>query len=169
MPFADFIKATVVLCAGSATTLAAVAVLAAAAGHDPGTLTIPFFWWGFAAIWGYYLGGRGQASPAIARLLAGSKAVTSVPEPRPGLILVTRLWPLLIVTLLAGILGALAPEIPGIATGFGIVSALAWRNQYSAVLAVEGRDGVRFYVDRAPFWRVITLTRTPGFKVYRPA
>ncbi|HUB75439.1 MAG TPA: hypothetical protein VL977_00205 [Solirubrobacteraceae bacterium] len=169
MPFADFIKATVVLCAGAATTLAAVAVLAAAAEHDPGALTIPFFWWALAAIVGLVLGGRGAASAGIARMLGDARAVTSVPEPRAGLILVERLWPLLVSTLIAGILGIVTPAIPGIAVGFAIVSALAWRLQYGAVLAVEGRDGVRFFVERTRFWRPITLIRTPGFRVFRPS
>jgi hypothetical protein len=167
MPFADFIKTTVVLCTGAATTLAAVTVLSAAAGHDPGAATIPFFWWAIATVIGFVLGGRGSALAGIARLLASARSVNNPPEPRPGLIMIARLWPLLISTLLASVLGILAPQIPGIATGFAIISALAWRNQYAAVLGVEGRDGVRFFVDRTPFWRAITLTRTPGFKVYR--
>lgn len=169
MPFTDFIKTTVVLCAAAATTLAAVTVLSAAAAHDPAAASIPFVWWALATGVGLFLGGRGSALPAIARLLAGARAITNIPEPRPGLIMITRLWPLLISTLIASVLAVLAPEIPGIAAGFAIVSALAWRNQYAAVLGVEGRDGVRFYVDRTPFWRAISLTRTPGFKVYRPS
>jgi len=168
MSFADLIKTTVLLCAGAATTLAAVAVLSAAAEHDPGAVTIPFVWWAVAAVAGSILGARGHALPAIARLLASARAVKDMPEPRPGLIVLARLWPLLISTLIACVLSIAAPQIPGIEAGFAIVSALAWRNQYSAVLAVEGRDGVRFFVDRAPFWRPITLTRTPGFKVYHP-
>jgi hypothetical protein len=168
MSFADFIRTTVLLCAGAATTLAAVTVLGAAAEHDPGAVTVPFVWWAAAAVIGFVLDARGRTLPAIARLLSSARAVNDVPEPRPGLIMITRLWPLLIVTLLAGVLGIVAPQIPGIASGFAIISALAWRNQYAAVLAVEGRDGVRFYVDRTPFWRVISLSRTHGFKVYRP-
>jgi hypothetical protein len=82
--------------------------------------------------------------------------------------MLARLWPLLIMTLLAGALGVLAPQVPGIAAGFGIIAALVWRNQYAAVLAVERRDGVRFYVDRSSPRRPISLTRTPGFKVYLP-
>jgi hypothetical protein len=168
MPFSDFIRATVLLCAGAATTLAVVTVLSGAAEHDPGAVTLPFVWWGGAALLGLALGWRGRASPAIARLLAGARMSNLIPEQRPALILVTRLWPLLIGTLVSCVLGSFAPQIPGIAAGFTIVSALAWRNQYAAVLAIEGRDGVRFYVDRKPFWRAISLTRTPGFKVYRP-
>jgi hypothetical protein len=169
MSFADFIKTTVLLCAGAATALGAVTILSAAAEHDPGAATIPYIWWGVAAAIGYYLGGRGSALAGIARLMASARAVTNMPEPRPGLIMLARLWPLLITTLIASVLGIIAPQIPGIATGFAIMSALAWRNQYAAVLGVEGRDGVRFWVDNAPFWRSIRLTRTPGFKVYRPS
>jgi hypothetical protein len=168
MSFADFIRTTVLLCAAAATTLAAVTVLAAAAEHDPNAVTIPFFWWAVAAVIGIALDARGRTLPAIARLLATARSVNDVPEPRPGLIMITRLWPLLILTLLACVLSIVAPQIPGIATGFVIISALAWRNQYGAVLAVEGRDGVRFYVERTPFWRAISLSRTPGFKVFRP-
>ncbi len=168
MSFADFIRATVLLCAGAATTLAAVTVLSAAAEHDPGAATFPFIWWAAAALIGFALDMRGGALPAIARLLGSSRSIPNVPEPAAGLIMIARLWPLLILTLVAGVMGILAPQIPGIAAGFTIISALAWRNQYAAVLAVEGRDGVRFYVDRTPFWRPISLTRTPGFKVFRP-
>jgi hypothetical protein len=168
MSFADFIKTTVILCAGAATTLAAVTVLSAAAQHDPGASTLAFFWWAITAAVGAALGARSAATPAIARLLAGAKTTNTPPEPRPGLIMISRLWLLLVLTLIAGVLGVLWPQVPGIAAGFTIVSALSWRNQYAAVLAVEGRDGVRFYVDRTSPWRPITLTRTPGFKVYRP-
>ena len=48
----------------------------------------------------------------------------------------------------AGAVAFLAPQIPGIATGFAIIWALAWRHQYAAVAAIEGRDGARFYVER---------------------
>jgi hypothetical protein len=168
MSFADFIKTTVLLCAGAATTLAAVTVLSAAAEHDPGAATITFYWWALAAIVGLWLDARHSGSPAIARLLGRARASTTVPEQRPGLIMLSRLWPVLVVTLLAGVLAVVTPEIPGIAAGFALLSALGWRRQYAAVLAVEGRDGVRFYVDRTSPWRPITLTRTPGFKVFRP-
>ncbi len=157
-----------VLCAASATMLAVVSVLGAAVEHDPGATTAVFLWWGVAAVAGALLGARTQTSRPIARLLAAAKSASAVPEPRPGLIMLARLWPLLIMTLLAGALGVLAPQVPGIAAGFGIIAALVWRNQYAAVLAVERRDGVRFYVDRSSPRRPISLTRTPGFKVYLP-
>jgi hypothetical protein len=79
-----------------------------------------------------------------------------------------RLWPLLFSTLGAGGLGLLWPQVPAVATGFAIVWALSWRQQHSAVVAIEQRDGVRFYVDQTSPFRPITLSRTPGFKAYLP-
>ena len=52
--------------------------------------------------------------------------------------LVNRLWPLLLSTIVAGVLGLVAPQIPGIAAGFAVIWALAWRRQESAVAAKGG-------------------------------
>jgi hypothetical protein len=50
-----------------------------------------------------------------------------------------------------------------VAAGFSIIWALGWRRQARAVLAIEERDGVRFYVDRTSPVSPIQLIRTPGF------
>ena len=47
----------------------------------------------------------------------------------------------------AGVAAIFVPQVAGIATGFAIIWALAWRRQDAAVAAIEERDGVRFYVD----------------------
>jgi hypothetical protein len=169
MPFADFLKTTVLLSAASATTLAAVTILTARSANEPGTATIAIGWWALACAIGMAMGRRAAASPPIARLLSGAKTVTVLPPQRPGRILLARLWPLLFSTLGAGGLGLLWPQIPAVATGFAIVWALAWRHQHAAVVAIERRDGVRFYVDQTSPFRPITLSRTPGFKAYLPA
>ena len=70
-------------------------------------------------------------------------------------------------TLLAGGLAFLAPQIPGIAAGFAIIWALAWRRQDAAVAAIEERDGASFYVRRTSPLRPMSLLRTPGFKSSR--
>jgi hypothetical protein len=114
------------------------------------------------------MGRRAETSPPIARLLAGAKATTTLPEHRPGAILLNRLWSLLLFTLLAGGLAFLAPQIPGIAAGFAIIWALAWRRQDAAVAAIEERDGVCFYVRRTSPVRPMALDRAPGFKTLRP-
>jgi hypothetical protein len=78
------------------------------------------------------------------------------------------LWPLAMFTLLSGALAFLAPQIPGIAAGFAIIWALAWRQQDAAVAAIEERDGAAFYVEQTSPVRAISLVRTPGFSTSRP-
>jgi hypothetical protein len=166
--FVDFLKSTVLLSAGSATALATVTVFAAVG--DASTLLVPLSagWWAIAAFIGLRLGRGSQASPAIARLLAGARATSALPEHRPASVLLNRLWPLALCTLLAGGLAFLAPQIAAVGAGFGIIWALAWRHQHGAVVAIEERDGVRFYVRRTSPLQPIVLDRVPGFKALRP-
>ena len=139
MRFVDFLKTTVLLSAGAATALATVAVLAAAAQANSLLVLVAAGWWVLAALIGLRVGRRAEASPPIARLLAGAKATTTLPEHHPGATLANRLWPLALATVLGGGLAFLAPQIPAIGAGFGIVWALAWRRQDAAVAA--RRDG----------------------------
>ncbi len=163
MRFVDFLKATVLLSAGGASLLAVITILGAAASADEPTLAyVAVGWWALAAVLGAWLGRRNEASPPIARLLADARMQTTLPELRPGLTLLNRLWPLLFSTLGAGIVGLFVPQIAAVAAGFAIIWALAWRRQDGAVTAIEDRDGFRFYVDRTPPWEPIRLIRTPG-------
>jgi hypothetical protein len=166
--FVDFLRATVLLSAAAATALATVTVLAAAGNSETRLVAIAVGWWLLAAVIGLRLSRRAETSPPIARLLAGARASTTLPEHHPGATLLNRLWPLLLFTLAAGGLAFLAPQVPGIATGFAIIWALAWRRQDAAVAAIEERDGARFYVLRTSPLRPMALERTPGFKALRP-
>jgi hypothetical protein len=166
--FVDFLKTTVLLSAGAATALGAVTVLAAAGNGDERLVLTAVGWWVIAALIGLRLGRRAEANPPIARLLSGAKASTTLPGHHPSAILLNRLWPLLLFTLVAGGLAFLAPQIPGIGAGFAIIWALAWRRQDGAVAAIEERDGVCFWVRRTSPVRPMALERTPGFKALRP-
>jgi hypothetical protein len=163
--FVDFLKATVLLSAGSATVLAAVCVLAAGrTGADRALVGVLAAWWALAALLGAWLGRRADANPPIARLLASARSTTTLPEQRPGRMLVNRLWPLLLATFVALVLALWLPQVPGIAAGFAMVWALAWRRQEAAVTAIEERDGVAFYVEPTSPLQAIRLVRTPGFR-----
>jgi hypothetical protein len=166
--FTDFLKTTVLLSAGAATALALVTVLSAAARSQSVVALLSLGWWAVAALIGLALGRGADASPPIAQLLAAARASTALPAQRPSTILLNRLWPLLAFTVLAGGLAFLAPQVPGIGTGFALIWALAWRHQHAAVAAIEERDGVRFYVVPTSPVRRIALQRTPGFKAMRP-
>lgn len=141
---------------------------ARAANVGASFLEIAIAWWMLTAVIGLWLGRRAELNPPIARLLADAKATTRMPEHRPGAVLLNRLWPLLLFALLAGGLGFLAPQIPGIGVGFAVIWALAWRRQEAAVAAIEERDGVRFFVLGTSPVRPMVLERTPGFKAIRP-
>jgi hypothetical protein len=163
--FVDFLRAAVLLCGGAATALAAVTVLASGSEASGDVIVLVVAgWWLVAVLIGGWLGRRAQTNSPIARLLATAKSTTSLPEQRPGALLLNRMWPLLLSTILALGLGLIAPQIPGIATGFAIIAALAWRRQESAVSAIEERDGVAFYVEPTPPMKPIKLIRAPGFR-----
>jgi hypothetical protein len=89
---------------------------------------------------------------------------TSLPEVSPARTILNRLWPLLLSTIGAGALAFVLPQVPAVATGFAIIWALAWRRQAPAVIAIEERDGARFYIQRTSPFKPIQLVRTPGFK-----
>jgi hypothetical protein len=161
--FVDFLKATVLLSAGAATLLAALTVISLTRDVEPAAVYLAAGWWLVAALIGIWVGRRAEATPPIARLLAGARTQTTLPELRPGLTIANRLWPLLLSTFTAGVLGFFLPQVAAVAAGFAIIWALAWRRQESAVAAIEERDGVRFYVDQTSPVRPIQLVRTPGF------
>jgi hypothetical protein len=169
MRFTDFLKGTVLISAGAATALAAVT--AVGASRDFNATLVPFAagWWLAAGGIGAWLGRRAQTTPPIAHLLAGARTSPVLPELQPGRVLLNRLWPLLVSTVAAGALAFLFPQVPAIATGFAIIWALAWRRQESAVAAIEGRDGVQFYVEPTSPVRPIQLLRTPGFYTAYPS
>jgi len=161
--FGEFLKATVLLSAGTATLLAAVTVIGLSRETDRTLLVFSAIWWTGAVLIGIWLGRRAETSPPIARLLAGARSQTTLPELRPGTTIINRLWPLLVYAITFSVLGVFRPPVAAVAAGGAIIWALAWRRQERAVTAIEERDGVRFYVDRTSPFQPIRLIRTPGF------
>ncbi len=168
MRFVDFLKTTVLVCAGAATVLAAVSVAGATADQDTGLLAFCAVWWLGAAAIGAWLGRRDRTLPAIADLLAGARSTTTLPEDRPGTVLLNRLWPLLVALVGAGAVAFAFPQVPAVAAGFAIIWALYWRRQDGAVTAIEERDGAAFFIERTSPLKPIQLVRTPGFRRVAP-
>jgi hypothetical protein len=162
--FVDMLKTTVMLSAGAATMLAIVTVIGATADRDDTLVLIAAGWWVAASVIGALLGRRSQVTAQIGRLLADAKVATMLPEHRPAAVVLNRLWPLLVSTVAAGAVGFIIPQVPAVACGFAIIWSLAWRRQDAAVLAVEERDGVTFYVERTSPVRPMRLVRTPGLR-----
>jgi len=166
--FVDFLRATVLLSGGAATTLAVLTLIAATRDQDDTVAMAATVWWVVATLVGAWVGRRNEVNPPIARLLADARAGTMMPDIRPGSTMVNRLWPLLVAAIAAAAMTWVGPQIPGIAAGFTIIWALAWRRQEHAVQAIEERDGVTFFVERTSPVRPMRLLRLPGFRRERP-
>jgi hypothetical protein len=138
----------------------------AGAANNSDSLLVPVIagWWLIALLYGLWMGRARNTNIQIARLLATAKSVTSLPEQRPGPVLLNRLWPLLLATVVTGAVAFKYPQVPGIFAGFALGFAIAMRHQEKAVAAIEERDGAAFYVERTHPLRPIQLVRTPSFR-----
>ncbi|HEX4735458.1 MAG TPA: hypothetical protein VH247_13655 [Thermoleophilaceae bacterium] len=168
MRFTDFLRTCVLLFAGAATALAAVAIAGARTDDDTTLIYVAVGWWIASAIGGLWFGRRPQATEGIGRLLAHARHSTTLPEQEPGRTIVNRLWPLIIATAAAAGIAFLVPQVPAIGAGYSLLIALAWRKQSRAVAAIEDRDGVRFYVERTPPLKPLQLVRTPWMRRIEP-
>ena len=168
MRFTDFLRTSVLLFAGAATALAAVAIAGAQSKSDTTLLYVAVGWWLCGAIAGLWIGRRPQTSEGIGRLLANARHTPTLPEVEPGRTVVNRLWPLIIAIAAAAGIAFLVPQVPAIGAGYALLVALAWRKQSRAVAAIEDRDGVRFYVERTPPLKPMQLVRTPWMRRIEP-
>jgi hypothetical protein len=168
MRFTDFLRTAVLLFAGAATALAAVAIAGAQSQDDDSLKYVAVTWWLVAAAVGLWVGRRPQTSEGIGRLLADARHSPSLPEQEPGRTVVNRLWPLIIVIAAAAGIAFLLPQVPAIGAGYALLMALAWRKQSRAVAAIEDRDGVRFYVERSAPLGPTKLVRTPWMRRIEP-
>jgi hypothetical protein len=168
MRFRDFLRVAVLLFGGAGTALAAVAVAGAARDDDTFLLLASVGWWAVAVAAGLWLGRGMGPSPGIGRVLADARKTSTLPELEPGAILFNRLWALALVTVAAGGVAFLVPQVPAIAAGYGLAAALAWRKQSRAVQAIEERDGVEFWFDRSSPFGPPQLLRLPGLRKVEP-
>ena len=164
MLYTDFLKSTVLLAAAEGTALAFVTVLVAATKDDAATLIFALAWWAVAAVIGAWLGRRAETTRAIGRLLADARTSNTLPDIRPGSVLLNRLWLLAVSALAAAGLSWLFPQFSAVVAGGAFLVALAWRKQERAVTAIEERDGVRYDVVPSSPFGAIELMRTPGLR-----
>jgi hypothetical protein len=166
--FRDLLRVSVILFGGTATALGVVSVVGAAS-EDTNTLVyVAAIWWCVAALAGLWLGRRLAPTPGIATLLGEAHKSTALPELEPGTVLFNRLWPLIVLGVASAIIGFFIPQVPAIATGYCLLVALLWRHQSKAVEAIEGRDGVEFWLDRSSPLGRPKLLRLPGMRRIEP-
>jgi hypothetical protein len=167
MPYTDLLRLSVFLTAGEATALGAIAAIAAGQEATATTLIVAAVWWSAALAIGLYLGRPRRAADGIRDALAAAKTATSLPAETPSRIALGRLWPIGATALAAGVLGIFFPGVAIIGAGYALLVSLAWHSHEAAVLAIEQRDGVRFYVVPNSALRPVELVRTPGLRTDR--
>jgi hypothetical protein len=164
MPFTELLRVTVLLVGGEATALAAITAVAANRNDDTTTLLVAAAWWLIALLVGLYLGRPGRAADGVRDALARARTATSLPPEPPARIIFARLWPIGLTAIVAGVLGVFFPGVAAIGAGYALLVSLAWHTREAAVLAIEQRDGVKFYVVPNSALRPIQLVRTPGLR-----
>ena len=168
MRFRDFLRVSVLIYAAAATALAVVSVVGATRAETNTLVYVAAVWWCVAVLVGLWIGRRPSATEGIGTLLVEARTTNSLPELEPGAVVFNRLWPVAVVTVLAGAIGFFFPQVPVIATGFFLLVALLWRRQSSAVAAIEGRDGAEFWFDRSSPFGPPRLLRLPGLRRLEP-
>jgi hypothetical protein len=164
VPYTDLLRVSVFVTAAEATALGAITALAA---NRDGDTTIPLVaatWWLIALAIGIYLGRPQRAADDVRDALARARTATSLPDERPARIAFVRLWPIAFSAVAAGVLGIFFPGVAAVGAGYALIVSLAWHTREAAVLGVEARDGVRFYVVPGNALRPIELVRTPGLR-----
>lgn len=167
MPYTDLLRVTVLLTGAEATALATITAIAANRDSDTRTLIVAAAWWLLSLAIGFYLGRPSRAADSLRDTLARAKTATSLPVENPARISFGRLWPIAVTAIAAGVLGAFFPGVAAIGAGYALLVSLAWHSRESAVLAIEQRDGVKFYVVPNSALRPIQLVRTPGLRSSR--
>jgi hypothetical protein len=164
MPYTDLLRITVFLTGAEATALGAIAALAAGRDDDATAVLFAAVWWLVAFVLGMYLGRPSRAADGVRDALVHARTATALPEESPARIAAARLWPIGLTALAAGILGVIYPGVAAVGAGYALLVALAMRTREAAVLGIEQRDGVKFYVVPSSALRPIELVRTPGLR-----
>jgi hypothetical protein len=164
MPYTDLLRVSVFITAAEATALGAIAAVAANREGDATIMLVAAAWWLVSLAIGIYLGRPARAAGDIRDALARARTATSLPDQTPARIAFVRLWPIAFTAIAAGVIGIFFPGVAVIGAGYALIVSLAWHTREAAVLGIESRDGVKFYVVPSSALRPIELVRTPGLR-----
>ncbi|HZO05415.1 MAG TPA: hypothetical protein VFB52_03445 [Solirubrobacterales bacterium] len=164
MPFTDLLRVTVFVTGAEATVLGVITALGARREGDDTVVLVAAAWWLIACVIGFWLGRPERAKEDMRDPLARAKTATSLPVETPARIAIGRLWPIVLTAFAAGVLGLFWPGVAVIGAGYALIVSLSWHTREAAVLAIEQRDGVKFYVVPTNALRPVELVRTPGLR-----
>jgi hypothetical protein len=164
VPYTDLLRITVFITGAEATALGAITAIGANREDDTTVILIAAGWWLVALLIGLWLGRPARAAEDVRDPLARARTATSLPSETPTRIALGRLWPIGLTAIAAGGLGLFFPGVAVIGAGYALLVSLAWHTREAAVLAIEQRDGVKFYVVPTSALRPVELVRTPGLR-----
>jgi hypothetical protein len=164
VPYTDLLRVTVFITGAEATALGAIGALGANREGDTTTVLVAAVWWLASLAIGVYLGRPARAADDVRDALARARTATSLPSESPAWISIGRLWPIALTAIVAGVLGVFFPGVAVIGAGYALIVSLAWHTREAAVLGIEHRDGIKFYVVPSSALKPIELVRTPGLR-----
>jgi hypothetical protein len=164
VPYTDLLRVTVFVTGAEATVLGAITAIGANRDGDSTAILVAVFWWLASLAIGIYLGRPARAADDVRDALTRARTATSLPQESPARIAAGRLWPIVVTAFVAGGLGLFFPGVAVIGAGYALIVSLAWHTREAAVLGIEHRDGVKFYVVPTSALRPVELVRTPGLR-----
>lgn len=164
MPYTDLLRVSVFITAAEATALGAITALGASRESEAWLVLVAAVWWLVSLGIGFYLSRPARAADDVRDALARARTATSLPDQSPARIAFIRLWPIALTAVAAGVLGVFFPGVAAVGAGYALIVSLAWHTREGAVLAMEQRDGVKFYVVPTNAMSPIELVRTPGLR-----
>ena len=164
MPYTDLLRVSVFITAAEATALGAITAVGANREGEAWIVLVAAAWWLVSLGIGFYLSRPARAAEDVRDALARARTATSLPDQTPARIAFIRLWPIALTAIAAGVLGLFFPGVAAVGAGYALIVSLAWHTREAAVLGIEARDGVKFYVLPTPALRPIELVRAPGLR-----
>jgi hypothetical protein len=164
VPYTDLLRVTVVITGAEATVLGAITAIGANRTGDENTILVAVVWWLISLAIGIHLGRPARAADDVRDALSRARTATSLPQESPARIALGRLWPIALTATVAGGLGLFFPGVAVVGAGYALIVSLAWHTREAAVLGIEHRDGVKFYVVPTSALRPVELVRTPGLR-----
>jgi len=164
MPYTDLLRVSVFITAAEATALGAITAVGANREGEAWIVLVAAAWWLVSLGIGFYLSRPARAAEDVRDALARARTATSLPDQTPARIAFIRLWPIALTAIAAGVLGLFFPGVAAVGAGYALIVSLAWHTREAAVLGIEPRDGVKFYVVPTNAMRPIELVRTPGLR-----
>lgn len=162
MRYCDYLHSCVLMIGSAALALILISAGSLAATGSRMLISLSIAWLVICVIWGLWIGRGASVQESVRTLLSKSRPEPIFPKIEPPAVLLSRLWPVLAITLVAAISSYWFPQLAVAAAGYGLLWALAWRKQSDAVLAIEERDAVHFWIVRSSPVRPPKLVRVPA-------